>query len=148
MDQRFKQLVIAGSIGAVLVGLILVAILAWRARFAFPSPESGNAPPPTATSATGTSTTRAGTGGKGETTPPPSGVSGVKNATPDFTKGKDRDGDGLTDAAETVYRTDPDKKDTDGDGYSDGDEVLKYGSDPKNKASTPATIEGHEKFNL
>jgi hypothetical protein len=35
----------------------------------------------------------------------------------------DSDGDGLTDADEAKYGTDPDNPDTDGDGISDGDEV-------------------------
>lgn len=41
----------------------------------------------------------------------------------------DSDQDGLTDAEEKTYGTDPYKKDTDGDGYSDGAEV-KAGYDP------------------
>jgi hypothetical protein len=36
----------------------------------------------------------------------------------------DTDGDGLCDAAEAAYGTDPTKKDTDGDGFSDAAEVL------------------------
>lgn len=41
----------------------------------------------------------------------------------------DSDQDGLTDAEEKLYGTDPQKADTDGDGYSDGAEV-KAGYDP------------------
>ncbi len=41
----------------------------------------------------------------------------------------DRDGDGLPDAEEPTYGTDPDNPDTDGDGLSDGEEVA-LGTDP------------------
>jgi hypothetical protein len=40
-----------------------------------------------------------------------------------FDPNKDSDHDGLTDADEAKYGTDPNKADTDGDGYSDGTEV-------------------------
>ena len=43
--------------------------------------------------------------------------------------GKDSDNDGLTDAEESIYKTDSHNPDTDGDGYSDGVEV-KSGYDP------------------
>lgn len=42
----------------------------------------------------------------------------------------DSDKDGLTDAEETRFATNPAKADTDGDGLADGDEVNIYGSDP------------------
>jgi hypothetical protein len=42
---------------------------------------------------------------------------------------QDTDGDGLTDAAETGYGSDPKKADTDGDGFADGAEV-KNGYNP------------------
>ncbi len=45
----------------------------------------------------------------------------------------DRDADGLTDAAENNYHTDPDNFDTDGDGFRDGAEI-KAGYDPINPA--------------
>jgi len=47
----------------------------------------------------------------------------------------DTDGDGLSDFAEKIYRTDPHNPDTDGDGYLDGLEI-KNGYDPLN--STPS----------
>ncbi|MBE7339249.1 Rib/alpha-like domain-containing protein [Corynebacterium aurimucosum] len=54
-------------------------------------------------------------------------------------KGKDSDGDGLTDDKEKELGTDPNKADTDGDGINDGDEVSGDGNkfdgkptDPKN----------------
>jgi hypothetical protein len=49
----------------------------------------------------------------------------------------DRDGDGLSDAAEVyIYGTDPDLFDTDGDGVSDGIEVA-LGTNPLDKGSSP-----------
>lgn len=44
-------------------------------------------------------------------------------------KSQDSDNDGLSDAEEAVYGTNPNLADTDGDGYSDGDEV-KSGHNP------------------
>lgn len=41
----------------------------------------------------------------------------------------DSDNDGLSDAMEALYKTDPSNPDTDGDGYKDGDEVAN-GYDP------------------
>jgi hypothetical protein len=43
---------------------------------------------------------------------------------------RDTDGDGLTDAEEREYGTDPTVVDTDGDGLADGAEVEEYGTDP------------------
>lgn len=150
MDTRYKTLIIAGSIGAVLIGLMTVSVLAYRARFAAPPQET--AAPSSAPAGSGTKAPTGATGGATSGTsasvPRQAGVSGVANPTPDFTQGSDGDHDRLTDQAEAVYGTDPTKIDTDGDGYGDGDEVLIYGSDPKDKTSTPATIEGHEKLNL
>lgn len=42
---------------------------------------------------------------------------------------RDSDGDGLTDAQEKIYGTDPNNPDTDGDGYLDGEELIN-GYDP------------------
>jgi len=44
----------------------------------------------------------------------------------------DSDGDGLTDADEADYGTDPYDRDTDKDGLTDGEEVHKYKTDPLN----------------
>lgn len=52
-----------------------------------------------------------------------------ENTSGDLNSGPDRDQDGLSDAAEARFGTDPDQADTDGDGYKDGDEV-KNGYDP------------------
>lgn len=163
MEQRQKNLVIAGSLGAVLIGLIVVGVIVYRVRFA-PPPETapvGETPAPTGDGAPtgslgssasgnagGQTDASAGSSSGTPTETAPQGISGVENPAPDFTDGPDRDKDGLSDQAEAVYGTDPDKADTDGDGTSDGDEVLRYGSDPLDKTSTPATIEGHEKLNL
>jgi hypothetical protein len=43
---------------------------------------------------------------------------------------EDADGDGLGDAAEAEYGTDPRNRDTDGDALPDGDEVYVYFTDP------------------
>lgn len=152
MDPRQKTLIIAGSLGAVLVGLIVVGALAYRARFALPQegirPPSSPGSVPGLTVPIGSATSGSGTPGSATSAAQgQNGITGV-DPTPDFTHGADGDRDGLTDRAEASYGTDPKKADTDGDGWSDGDEVLKYGSDPKNASSTPETIEGHEKLNL
>ena len=52
---------------------------------------------------------------------------------PSFTK--DQDQDGLSDAKEEIYTTDPSDKDSDGDGVSDGDEVF-AGQDPTVKGQS------------
>jgi hypothetical protein len=61
----------------------------------------------------------------------------------------DSDQDGLSDAMETLYKTNPNNPDTDGDGYKDGDEVangydplIKSPNDKINRSNTPtnATI--------
>ncbi|MEI6089675.1 MAG: OmpA family protein [bacterium] len=46
---------------------------------------------------------------------------------------KDADGDGLSDADEAKYGTNPNKPDTDNDGLLDGKEVHRYKTDPKIK---------------
>lgn len=42
----------------------------------------------------------------------------------------DRDGDGLSDEQEALYKTDPNNPDTDGDGLTDGEEVYDYYTNP------------------
>lgn len=44
----------------------------------------------------------------------------------------DSDHDGLSDADEALYGTDPHNPDTDGDGLTDGEEVHLYKTDPRN----------------
>jgi len=57
----------------------------------------------------------------------------------------DADDDGLCDAEETTYGTDPVNPDTDGDGLSDGEEVKVYGTDPRNPDSDgDALVDGDE----
>jgi hypothetical protein len=51
----------------------------------------------------------------------------------------DADGDGLSDAEEYSYRTDPHNDDSDGDGYTDSQEAT-AGSDPNDPQSTPDVI--------
>jgi hypothetical protein len=48
----------------------------------------------------------------------------------------DTDGDGLTDADELKYRTDPNGADSDGDGISDYDEAYVYKTNPREVTST------------
>lgn len=52
---------------------------------------------------------------------------------------RDSDGDGLTDAEEEFYGTDPNKADTDGDGYSDYTEIN-AGTDPLDPTSHPPGV--------
>ena len=51
----------------------------------------------------------------------------------------DDDGDGLTNAEEDAYGTDPDNEDSDGDGYADGEEVNDHGTNPAYVYSHPYT---------
>ncbi|MEI7512810.1 MAG: hypothetical protein WCK01_05135 [Candidatus Uhrbacteria bacterium] len=60
----------------------------------------------------------------------------VPVATPAPDPNADPDGDGLTNAQEAKYGTDPNKADTDGDGYNDGAEV-KAGYNPNGSGSLP-----------
>ncbi|MFT4628529.1 MAG: hypothetical protein ACI8PZ_007224 [Myxococcota bacterium] len=94
-----------------------------------PTGTTGTGTTPTGT--TGTGTTPTGTTGTGTT---PTGTTGTgttpTGTTPTgSTTDGDRDGDGLSDADEALYGTDPDNPDTDAGGLSDGGEVH-YGRDP------------------
>ena len=60
---------------------------------------------------------------------------------------KDSDNDGLTDAEEEIYHTDPMKSDSDGDGVSDGEEVA-GGFDPLDRNSTPVDTAWHSASNF
>jgi uncharacterized repeat protein (TIGR01451 family) len=55
---------------------------------------------------------------------------------------QDPDKDGLTNLQEFTYGTDPFNHDTDGGGIWDGDEVLKYGTNPLEKADDPIDTDG------
>lgn len=61
----------------------------------------------------------------------------------------DPDGDGLTNAREATYDTDPNNPDTDGDGLTDEEEIDIYHTDPKNRDTDgdtwPDGMEVHEK---
>jgi hypothetical protein len=49
----------------------------------------------------------------------------------------DSDGDGLADAVETAWGTDPSEDDSDRDGYSDGDELTVHDTNPLYAYSHP-----------
>jgi hypothetical protein len=60
----------------------------------------------------------------------------------------DTDGDGLSDAEEAVYGSDPLNRDYDGDGLSDGEEIYTYGTDPVNNDTDGDSLtDGEEAFN-
>lgn len=54
---------------------------------------------------------------------------------------QDPDADGLTNAEERFYRTDPARPDTDGDGYNDGEEV-RAGYDPLGPGKLDSDADG------
>lgn len=57
----------------------------------------------------------------------------------------DTDGDGLSDAEEAVYGSDPLNRDYDGDGLADGEEVYVYGTDPvNNDTDGDSLVDGEE----
>jgi hypothetical protein len=57
--------------------------------------------------------------------------------TPETDPDADDDGDGLSNAEEATWGTDPDSADSDGDGYSDGDEVNTHNTNPAYAYSHP-----------
>lgn len=123
------------SIGGGLV-VILLGVAAWL-LFTNPSsspqqtiePIPGSSPLEQAGTLPGTSSEPLGTN-----LPNPSGAPvAFQGVCPDTWVGQqDTDGDGLPDAVEATYGTDPSVQDTDGDGYTDGAEV-RAGYDPLNK---------------
>jgi len=57
----------------------------------------------------------------------------------------DTDGDGLSDAEEAAYGSDPLNRDYDGDGLADGEEVYVYGTDPvNNDTDGDSLVDGEE----
>lgn len=59
----------------------------------------------------------------------------------------DTDGDGLSDAEEAAYGSDPLNRDYDADGILDGEEVYTYGTDPLNNDSDgDGLLDGEEAF--
>lgn len=65
----------------------------------------------------------------------PTGEAGadIKNKSILFGDQIDTDKDGVPDALELKYGTDPKNPDTDGDGLTDGDEIMVWGTDPLKK---------------
>lgn len=135
-----KKAVIIGSIALVVVGLMVFGIVLYRSRVL----NDGTARPSD------------GMPGPGTTMPSPvvPGESGLpadpaesdrhqRPNTPvvDMDRLVDTDGDGLSDAAEALYGTDPRSPDTDGDGWSDYDELMIYGTDPLDPLHNPDTAE-------
>ena len=60
----------------------------------------------------------------------------------------DTDGDGLSDAEEAAYGSDPLNRDYDGDGLADGEEVYTYGTDPvNNDTDADSLTDGEEVYN-
>jgi len=66
-----------------------------------------------------------------QTPPEENAVPAAGSGTGSSSGSADADRDGLTDAEEVVWRTDPQSADTDGDGLDDGDEVKKYRTNPR-----------------
>ncbi|HWU23454.1 MAG TPA: Stk1 family PASTA domain-containing Ser/Thr kinase [Nocardioides sp.] len=91
----------------------------------------------TTTKPKGTVVDQSPTGGKGHTGTQGSNVYIYVST---YVPPPDADGDGLSDAQEAQYGTDPNVADSDGDGLSDGDEVKKYHTDPLNKDSDGDTF--------
>ncbi|MFT5679245.1 MAG: hypothetical protein ACI8RZ_000149 [Myxococcota bacterium] len=58
---------------------------------------------------------------------------------PDDDPDDDSDGDGLTNAEEEAFGTDPSNADSDGDGYDDGEEVNTHNTNPAYAYSHPYT---------
>jgi len=142
-----KKGIIIGSIVIVVVGLIVVGIIILRAKVL-----NTNDVSPAATQ--DMTAADAQTGDAIRTAPAPSSDRPIvtdPTTTERHTRpntpavpadSPDSDGDGISDAAEAAYRTDPHKADTDGDGYGDFAELQEYGTDPLDTDNNPDTTEG------
>lgn len=60
----------------------------------------------------------------------------------------DTDGDGVSDAVETIIGTDPENPDTDGDGLTDGEEIYVYMTDPFNPDTDDDGINDGDEVNV
>jgi len=81
------------------------------------------------------------------TATPPANAEPIVNSAPPAAP-VDTDRDGLTDAEEALYGTDPNKADTDADGLTDRDEVKVYDTDPlKPDTDGDSYLDGEEVIN-
>jgi len=139
-----KKALIAGSIVVVIVGLGVSGALIYRARvIGGPEPvPAANVPRDAGGTATVPLGTSSGTGPPASAARPQGGDRGSGVNVPIVSDDPtDTDHDGLTDAEEAVYRTDPAVADTDGDGWDDFQELRTYGTDPLDPAANPDTVE-------
>lgn len=130
----YKKIAIISSIAIVVLGVGAMGILVYRAR----QPAAEEAPAPAETPPTVAAPPAAGTGEAGAAAArPKTAVTPPKTAPKCDPRNTliDCDLDGLTNAEETQYKTDPAKADTDGDGLSDYGEVRTWKSDPLNPKS-------------
>ncbi len=105
--------------------------------------EAGAAPASAAPQATPAAASQAASAtvapGEAPTTPAAAAATAIASAPTEVAEGAapaangdDTDGDGLSDADEAIYGSDPLNRDYDGDGLLDGAEVNQYGTDPLN----------------
>jgi hypothetical protein len=145
----YKKIAILSSVIIVVVGVGAIGFLAYRARqpAAEEAPASAETPP---TVAAPVPPAAEGAGGTGEAAARPK-----TTVTPPKTPPKcdtrnsltDCDFDGLNNAEEAQYKTDPAKADTDGDGLSDYGEVRTWNSDPLNPKSIDPAMTDLEAVN-
>lgn len=112
--RRTLAFVLVGAIVLLLLGV--VAFVAFRLLFSGGSASHEVTPTPTASPASASESPA----------PTASSLPGSADAAAQVADG---DADGLTNAEEAYYRTDPNKADTDGDGFTDSQEV-RAGYDP------------------
>lgn len=145
-----KKAVIAGSIGLVLIGLVVTVIVVYRQRaLTEPSgtPSPINVAPVNSQTPPADTKSQPGSGTTSSATPvapldAPEGIGGVVHVAPDYTNAPDSDRDGLTNPEEVIYGTNPQNTDTDGDGLKDGDEIYVYGTNPLDPKSNATSGDG------